>query len=106
MYQKKYYIGSNDVDQFLDLKLPSFFKLMQDIATEHAEVLDIGKYCLKHCLDFIFLLSDQIYFCILPVFLLFIFKEFLLYLWQFGVVIFLKSIFLSINGLNGFLDFF
>ena len=43
MYQKKYYIGSNDVDQFLDLKLSSFFKLMQDIATEHAEVLDIGK---------------------------------------------------------------
>jgi acyl-ACP thioesterase len=43
MYQKKYYIGSNDVDQFLDLKLPSFFRLMQDIATEHAEVLDIGK---------------------------------------------------------------
>ena len=43
MYQKQYYIGSNDVDQFLDLKLSSFFKLMQDIATEHAEVLDIGK---------------------------------------------------------------
>ena len=43
MYEKKYYIGSNDVDQFLDLKLPSFFRMMQDIATEHAEVLDIGK---------------------------------------------------------------
>ncbi len=43
MYQKQYYIGSNDVDRFLDLKLSSFFKLMQDIATEHAEVLDIGK---------------------------------------------------------------
>lgn len=43
MYQKKYYIGSNDVDQFLELKLPSFFKMMQDIATEHAEVLNIGK---------------------------------------------------------------
>lgn len=43
MYQKSYYIGSNDVDQFLELKLSSFFKLMQDIATEHAEVLDIGK---------------------------------------------------------------
>ncbi len=43
MYQKKYHIGSNDVDQFLDLKLSSFFKMMQDIATEHAEVLNIGK---------------------------------------------------------------
>lgn len=43
MYQKKYYIGSNDVDQFLELKLPSFFRMMQDIATEHAEVLHIGK---------------------------------------------------------------
>lgn len=43
MYQKKYYIGSNDVDQFLELKLPVFFRMMQDIATEHAEVLNIGK---------------------------------------------------------------
>ena len=43
MYKKEYYIGSNDVDQFLELKLSSFFKLMQDIATEHAEILDIGK---------------------------------------------------------------
>ena len=43
MYKKEYYIGSNDVDQFLDLKLPSFFRMMQDIATEHAEELDIGK---------------------------------------------------------------
>ena len=43
MYTKNYYIGSNDVDQFLDLKLPSFFRMMQDIATEHAEVLNIGK---------------------------------------------------------------
>ena len=43
MYIKSYYIGSNDVDQFLELKLPSLFKLMQDISTEHAEVLNIGK---------------------------------------------------------------
>lgn len=43
MYSKSYYIGSNDVDQFLELKLSSLFKLMQDISTEHAEVLDIGK---------------------------------------------------------------
>ena len=43
MYQKNYYIGSNDVDQFLDLKLSSLFNYFQDIATEHAEVLNIGK---------------------------------------------------------------
>ena len=43
MYEKKYYIGSNDIDQFLDLKLPSFFRMMQDISTEHAEILHIGK---------------------------------------------------------------
>lgn len=43
MYKKDYYIGSNDVDQFLDLKLSSFFKMMQDIGTEHAEILNIGK---------------------------------------------------------------
>ena len=43
MYQKNYHIGSNDVDQFLELKLSSFFKMMQDIATEHAEVFNIGK---------------------------------------------------------------
>ena len=43
MYEKKYYIGSNDVDQFLELKLPSFFRMMQDISTEHAEMLHIGK---------------------------------------------------------------
>lgn len=43
MYQKKCLIGSNDVDQFLELKLPSFFKMMQDVATEHAEVFNIGK---------------------------------------------------------------
>ena len=43
MYEKDYYIGSNDVDQFLELKLPSFFRMMQDVSTEHAEVLGIGK---------------------------------------------------------------
>lgn len=43
MYEKKYYIGSNDIDQFLDLKLPSFFRMMQDVSTEHAEKLHIGK---------------------------------------------------------------
>ncbi len=43
MYKKEYFIGSNDVDQFLELKLPSFFRMMQDIATEQAEEFDIGK---------------------------------------------------------------
>ena len=43
MYQKKYLIGSNDIDQFLELKLSSLFKMMQEISTEHAEVLNIGK---------------------------------------------------------------
>ena len=43
MYQKKYLIGSNDVDQFLELKLSSFFKMMQDGAAEHAEEFNIGK---------------------------------------------------------------
>ena len=43
MYKKSYYIGSNDVDKFLDLKLPAFFRMMQDISTEHAEVIGIGK---------------------------------------------------------------
>ena len=43
MYSKKYYIGTSDVDQFLDLKLSSLFVFMQDVATEHAEQLGIGK---------------------------------------------------------------
>ena len=43
MFDKKFHIGSNDVDQFLELKLSSFFKMMQDVSTEHAEVLGIGK---------------------------------------------------------------
>lgn len=43
MFAKKFLIGSNDVDQFLELKLPSFFKMMQEVATEHAELLNIGK---------------------------------------------------------------
>ena len=42
MYTKEYLIGSNDVDQFLELKLPSFFKMMQEVATEHVETLGVG----------------------------------------------------------------
>ena len=43
MFTKEFHIGSNDVDQFLELKLPSFFRMMQDVATEHAEVFNVGK---------------------------------------------------------------
>ena len=43
MLEKKYFIGSNDVDFNLDLKLSSLFKIMQDIAVEHAEKLGVGK---------------------------------------------------------------
>ena len=43
MYQKKYYLGTSDVDSNLELKLTSLFVMMQDVATEHAEQLGIGK---------------------------------------------------------------
>ena len=43
MHSKPFFIGSNDVDQFLELKLSSFFKMMQEVATEHAEMFNIGK---------------------------------------------------------------
>ena len=43
MYQKKYYLGVSEVDSNLELKLSSFFIMMQEVATEHAEVLGIGK---------------------------------------------------------------
>ena len=43
MYQKKYYLGVTEVDENLELKLSSFFVMMQEVATEHAEMLGIGK---------------------------------------------------------------
>lgn len=42
MLSKKYYINSNDVDQFYDLKISSFFKMMQEVASQNAEELGIG----------------------------------------------------------------
>ncbi|MCQ2793209.1 MAG: thioesterase [Bacilli bacterium] len=43
MLEKQYFVGPSDVDPFLDLRLSSLFKFMQDIATEHAEKLGIGR---------------------------------------------------------------
>lgn len=42
MLEKKIYIGSNDVDSNFELRVSSFFKMMQDIAVEHAEQLNVG----------------------------------------------------------------
>ena len=43
MYSKKYYLGTSDVDAFLELKISSMFVMFQDVATEHAELLGVGK---------------------------------------------------------------
>ena len=43
MYKKKYILGPSDVDSNLELKLSALFVMMQDVATEHAEILGIGK---------------------------------------------------------------
>ena len=43
MYSKEFYIESSDVDSSLDLKLSSLMRMMQDVATEHAEKLKLGK---------------------------------------------------------------
>lgn len=42
MYEKKYHIGTSDVDMNMELRLSSLFLMMQDVATEHAEVLGVG----------------------------------------------------------------
>ena len=42
MITKKIFIGSNDVDSNFELKMSSFFKMMQDIAVEHSEILGVG----------------------------------------------------------------
>ena len=42
MYEKKYHIGTSDVDMNLELRLSSLFLMMQDVATEHAELLGVG----------------------------------------------------------------
>lgn len=43
MYEKKYRIESSDVDQHLNVKLSSLMRMMQDVATTHAEILEVGK---------------------------------------------------------------
>jgi len=43
MYEKKYHLVVTDVDSYLDLRMSSFFQMMQDVAVEHAEILGIGK---------------------------------------------------------------
>ena len=43
MHSKKYYLGTSDVDAFLELKISSMFVMLQDAATEHAELLGVGK---------------------------------------------------------------
>lgn len=43
MYAKKFHIGTGDVDPFYDLSLAGLFRFMQDIATEHAEKIGVGK---------------------------------------------------------------
>lgn len=44
MLERKIYVGSNDVDSNFDLKMSSFFKMMQDIAVEHSEMLGVGHH--------------------------------------------------------------
>ncbi len=43
IYAKKILVESSDVDPFLELKLSSLFLYLQDVATEHAEALGVGK---------------------------------------------------------------
>ena len=43
MYQEKVLITSNDVDNHLNLKVPSIFRLMQMVSTNHSEKLSLGQ---------------------------------------------------------------
>lgn len=43
MYKKEFLIETSDVDAFKELKLSSLFRMMQDVATEHAEEGGIGQ---------------------------------------------------------------
>ena len=43
MYTKEFFIESTDVNAKLDIKLSALLRMMQDVATEHAETLHIGK---------------------------------------------------------------
>lgn len=43
MHSKQYYINIGDVDSKLELRLSTLLRHFQDIATEHAELLGVGK---------------------------------------------------------------
>lgn len=43
MYTKKHYVESSEIDSRFNLKLADLFRIMQDVATEDAERLTIGK---------------------------------------------------------------
>ena len=43
MYQEKVFINSNEVDSHFDLKISSIFKYLQQVSTNHAEILGVGK---------------------------------------------------------------
>jgi acyl-ACP thioesterase len=42
MFKKKYFIGPNEVDSLYNLKISSFLRMCQEIASLHAEELGIG----------------------------------------------------------------
>ena len=43
MYQENIFITSNDVDNHYDLKISSLFKYLQQVSTNHAEKIGLGK---------------------------------------------------------------
>ena len=43
MYQEKIFVNSNDVDDHYDLKISTIFKYLQQAATNHSEILGVGK---------------------------------------------------------------
>ena len=43
MYQEKIFINSNDVDNHYELKISTIFKYLQQVSTNHSELLGLGK---------------------------------------------------------------
>ena len=43
MYEEKIFVNSNDVDDHYDVKISTIFKYLQQAATNHAEILNLGK---------------------------------------------------------------
>lgn len=43
MYEEKFFITSNDVDDHYELKITSLFKYLQQVSTNHAEIIGFGK---------------------------------------------------------------